>query len=222
VEGNSGSSPILISLVLFFALTPAGSAQDLTVPPPNLPRIDVSASIGWLGHHPGDEGFDSDDWNARWYGGAQVGYYWNEHLKTEAHVGLTSEGESWVVYPANVAPRPSAPHFTNEARRHRDVMLSVGQTWQFLHNQWVHPFVGGGVDVNHARLRRELHTFTPGDAMAPQISQSEEQRWHTGVHGIAGVKVYFTTRSFVRFDGRIASGQDGQHVTWRVGLGTDF
>jgi hypothetical protein len=177
---------------------------------------------GWLSHHSRDEGVDSDDWNNRWHGGAQFGHYWTEHLKTELEVGLTSEGESWAVYPVYVSGRPGDLRFTNEARRYRDVTASVGQRWQFFRNQWVHPFVGGGIDANHARVRREFHTFSPGDATPPQITRFEERRWHAAIHGVAGVKVYFTTRSFVRFDGRIASGQDGQRVVWRVGLGRDF
>ena len=177
---------------------------------------------GWMGHHPPDEGLEGDDWNNRWYGGTQLGYYWTEHLKTELEIGLTSEGESWAVYSVPVLSRSGPVRFTNEARRQRDLMLSAGQTWQFFHNQWVHPFVGAGIEANYGRVRRELHTFDPGDGLPPQITRLHDERWHAAAHGTAGVKVYFTTRSFVRFDGRVAFGQDGQHFAWRVGLGRDF
>jgi outer membrane protein with beta-barrel domain len=220
VEGRPGSSSTcLAALALLLWLAPAAAAQDLSY---RFPRVDLSAMTGWLGHHPSDDGLDRDDWNNRWYGGTQIGLYWTEHLKTELNVGLTNEGESWAVYPVLISPRPGSAQFTNENRRQRDVTLSVGQSWQFLRNQWVHPFVAAGVDASHARVVRELHTFEPANGGLPQIARLEDERWHAGVHGAAGVKVYFTTRSFVRFDGSVAFGQDGQHVLWRVGLGRDF
>jgi hypothetical protein len=220
VEGNDTLSRLLAVIAFLLSLVPAASAQD-TSPYQALPRLDVTGVTGWLSHHVPDEGLDSDSWNNRWYGGAQFGHYWTEHLKTEMEIGLTNEGESWAVYPAYVSPRPGEVRFINEARRSQDVTVSLGQRWQFFSNQWVHPFVGGGIDANHARIRREFHSFAPGVG-PPQITRLADGGWHAAIHGVAGVKVYFTARSFVRFDGRVASGQDGQHVVFRVGLGRDF
>jgi Outer membrane protein beta-barrel domain len=222
VEGHRGPLTPLVILSLLLCATPGASAQERSTAAATIPRADISGVTGWLEHHVRGERLDGDDWNNRWYGGTQLGYYWTEHLKTELEIGLTNEGESWAAYPVSVSRRSTPVAFTKESRRQRDVTISVGQSWQFFRNQWVHPFVGAGIDANYARVRRELHTFDPSDAGLPQITRLEDERWHAALHGIGGVKMYFTTRSFVRFDGRVSFGQDGQHVVWRVGLGWDF
>ena len=208
--------PRRVSILLLMAFWPAlamAQSQETTV---SLPTRDASALVGWLTHRPPPAGVGADDWNHRWYGGAQAGYYWTEHLKTELEVGLTNEGSTFV---AVQAPRPNPPLVRFERRFYRDVKLSLGQSWQFFRNQWVHPFIGGGVDLDRERLRREVEAF--GDT-PPQFSVTEERHWRAKAFAAAGAKLYFTAKGFVRLDAHVASGRSGQHLVFRVGVGGDF
>ena len=197
------------------------AAQTMGAGAPPLPRADASGLLGWLGHHQSDTGDTGDDWNNRLYAAAQAGYYWTEHLKTEVEVGITSEGSSWVSMLTDGRSASGFPAYTFETREYKDTRLSLGQTWQFLHNRWVHPFVTGGVHFDHSHLRREIQ-FQSDPLIPPTERLVEEDRWRTKPFLGTGLKMYFTPRAFTRMDLLVASGSGGQHLVWRIGFGKDF
>jgi hypothetical protein len=177
--------------------------------------------VGWLGHHPPDAGDTSDNWNHRLYAGALFGYYWTEHLKTEAELGITSEGHSWAATLIDELSPDGFPVYSYEQREYRDLRLSVGQTWQFLDNRWVHPFITAGVDLDRSHLRREIQ-LQRHPRIPPGTTVIEESSWQPKPYIATGLKMYFTSTTFARMDVHGASGSGNQHIVWRIGIGKDF
>lgn len=173
------------------------------------------------------------DWE-RWYTAAKadatVGRYWTPNVKTELAIGTASgariDGGERVPLPGS-----SFPYQRYREHRLRDT-TTVGLTavYQFFDNQWVHPFVGAGVE-----LAREHH-------VAPALPE-ETVRFSTTVPTLrlpatpaidavtysvrplvsGGFKFYVSPRAFVRTEARTAFTAEGPvAVQWFGGIGFDF
>ena len=107
--------------------------------------------------------------------------------------------------------------------------LSLVQTYQFRHNEWVHPFIGAGLDLDWERRtvdgsvqvidsRGDQPIFFERAAATRNAPPLHRAR----VSAIAGFKAYVARNAFLRTDLR-ASVTDGlDQVAWRFGFGWDF
>jgi hypothetical protein len=110
--------------------------------------------------------------------------------------------------------------------------IGASLTYQFLDNEWVHPFlqVGVAVDFDRVRTRTWAQHFFTGDPRQPGteviVSDDRSTTPVTSTHARAvvggGAKFYVTPRVFVRTDGRFAAGAGTRHLALRIGLGWDF
>ena len=192
-------------------------------------RWDLAGTTGLFTSHVeenDDTGFP-DDWSNAAHGGIVLGRYLTRHLKLELEALTTGRGS---VHGATAISFPGVPY---PYWLYTEVQTSVhsvsGVTvWQFRDNEWVHPFVLGGVSVDWDDSTIVVpQQFYYGDPRGPSAPISEGTREHAidqhlrGVLG-AGAKLYFTERAFVRTDGRLTWCPDRQHVTLRAGIGIDF
>lgn len=221
----------MATLVVLLVLNLAGEAAAQGAS--NQPQCDVAATTGvFLGHPQSPDDSESFD---QWYHtstlGITAGRYLTTHLKLEGEITFSREGSRYVlrlVDVPGVGPRPvSAEQLT------RTNSASGAVVWQFLDNQWVHPFLlaGATVDFDREGLHLWQQSFFSGD---PRIAGNEVvvstehvEHFATAAHvrGLlgGGAKLYVSPNAFFRADSRIGIGRDDSgHVAFRLGFGVDF
>jgi hypothetical protein len=216
---------VLVALVEPAQATAQAGSGDAA---PAIKRFDATAYLAWFGADRGGVGGDTyRDWFSTSLAGAAVGHYWTEHLKTEVEYSATGEDRLTSVQQELLDSRTTAYTYRNHYYRFRTI--TVLQSWQFLHNAWVHPFVGAGVDViresRRVEGRRQIVISSPigqpgfGSETLPE---SHEASVVTHLVLATGFKAYFARHGFFRTDlrGGIGSGLD--EFTWRFGVGLDF
>lgn len=101
--------------------------------------------------------------------------------------------------------------------------LAPGVTYQFGDNQFLHPYVTGGVQIGLVRMHRERNPETVrAPVPVPRIDELQ-----TAVHArpfaAAGLKAYFNRRVFVRPEVLAGFGPGGiRQFTLHLGAGVDF
>ena len=219
----------MAGLVIMLSATPAAGQ---TAEPLAMPRGDAGAYVGMFGANKSElDGFD--DWYKRtWYGGLSAGYYWTEHLKSEVDLSATSRGEIYEI-PHPVGPGTSV--FTGPVEHDFTTRrVTVGQHYQFFHNAWFHPTIGGGVAFTWETTERTLpavfaHDRPGPDGRFPQPRLVEpERREGPEIHHRAmafaatGFKAYVGRRGFFRSDLQVAFADRVEDVAVRFGFGVDF
>jgi hypothetical protein len=193
----------------------------------SLRNFDATGYVAWFRGNRGGIGGDTfRDWYTAGLWGAGVGRYWTEHLKTEAELTGTSRGT--LVSFENVQTEPSFSRAIYRSHSYRLRTLSLVQSYQFRHNAWVHPFLGGGLDIDWERQTTDGSVQTV-DSRDDQVIVTSDPLLHeakTRVIAravvIAGFKAYVARHAFLRTDLR-ASVTDGlDQVAWRFGFGWDF
>lgn len=220
---------IAAALLLGVGLRPAAAQA---VPAFRPPRADAAAYLGWFGANKSElNGYD--DWYKRvWHGSLSAGYYWTEHLKTELDVGGTTRGEIYEIpRPADLATGVNQGAIDHEFSTRR---LTVGQHYQFFHNAFFHPTIGGGVALTWETTEREsppvfVRDSTVPGGQIPTIRQVEpartegpDTRLRTMAFAATGFKAYLATRAFFRSDLRVTFTDRVEDVTLRFGFGVDF
>lgn len=188
------------------------------------PTWDLAASTAWRQRRVREFGLAGiGEWShdSAWFG-AEAGYHWTEHLKTEAGVAVAPRQEIWggSREPVVVAGRRYWQNFGEHVRARR---FFAHQLYQFRHNEWVHPFAGAGVQV----LREEssgVRYLYPVDYTGSSREEAlpRATRWRVAGSAVAGVKMYFSRRAFLRTDGAVVLGKRVDEVVLRVGAGIDF
>jgi hypothetical protein len=216
--------PVSSLAVVLFLLPIVAAAQ---------PQWDVTGAAGVLGSHSPDvDGRRHvDDWFHVWQGALIVGRHVSRHLKVEIDASATTGGRQYVEWQVDV---PGFPYPYPLVAELRTSVRSLGAalTWQFGDNDWVHPFVRGGVmaDVERQHIRTWDQVFygtgpggvsvpirvTGPDAEAPVTTTTAR------VTAGGGAKFYLSPRVFIRSEGMLALGRKRQNVMLRVGMGMDF
>jgi hypothetical protein len=193
----------------------------------DLKRWDVAGSIGWLAGDKSDIAEEWNDWYDTFAGSVDVGRYWTPHLKTEAGFLFTTEGSVYSHLQVPL-PRQPFPAFVSREHHFRLAALNLGLAYQFLDNQWVHPFVTAGVQLGWEHERRATQQVIPGvdprgPVIPPLIDRTEASEFEARPFASGGAKFYVNERGFVRTDLTVAwhKGGIGQ-VAWRTGIGVDF
>lgn len=217
----------LAGLVLAMALPAAAAAQAPPAAAPGLPRFDAAGYIVWLGAETRDlPGAVYRTWDATGGGALGGGFYWTEHVKLEVDVGVSEERVLYGSRTLESSPNGYRHLYTSHYAASRTVSLTT--VYQALHNTWVHPFVGGGVDVDWERRRTEAEIRSYAASPAGSTSNvellpdetSHARRVQAAL--VAGAKFYVSRRAFVRTDVRLSFSSQIDAVRWRAGAGFDF
>lgn len=233
----TSSTSLFIMAVVMAALSVAGEARAQGMPAgaggaeSAERRWDASVGTGlFYGRPPKVSANEFDNWYHTGLLGFTVGRYLTPHVKVEGELGMTGEGRRFVQRFIDVPGRGPYPVGSEHLLNMRSV--SGALTWQFLENQWVHPFVSAGVSVDLDRTRVHTwpqsyypgHPFLPGPRI-PSAEQIEDVGTTARVRGLigAGAKLYVTPRAFFRTEARVGVGAERSgHVAFRVGFGFDF
>jgi hypothetical protein len=219
-------------LGLGLLLTSAASAQTPPQPARTTPW-EVSLMAGGVAGHaaPPEPAGYSQDWTRAGLAGVVVGRYWSTHLKTELGLSAGSEGRQYIQRRVIVPDNP-APFFQGGEQFTRVHQIAGTVVWQFLENEWAHPFLEAGVALDFERQRRVLlpTTVYTGDPRLPNArvvvveARNEGPESTTHARGIigAGAKVYVHPRAFFRADARATFDARLEHLVFRAGFGVDF
>jgi hypothetical protein len=191
--------------------------------PARLAHGDVSTSLGWLRV----DGRGDADWSNRHLSkGIELGWYWTEHLKTTVDTGPRIRSRAYTYEPIVIGGQPFSGFSTYDSRQHR---ISVTQHYQFGHNQWVHPFIAGGVQIVRDRTMEVEGQITTYDPVTRQTRVLRESITHPEVRDIRtralfafGAKTYLHRRVFMLSDARFVFGRRLESHNLRIGLGVDF
>jgi hypothetical protein len=218
-------------LVAWLVSFPIAAFAQAAPPGFRPPRGDVAVSVGSLHTDVGDlmaevPGLRDDDWtHDQATIGASLGWYWTENLKTEFGIDTSSTARIWDTQQVVVGPDVvyrSVEHSLGDTR------VSLGQYFQFGHNQWVHPSIGAGVTV---RWRDRTSEYTPavvfrGTPREPEpvlaSARDTSRTTETGAFVALALKAYLTPRAFFRADTQLDLRGGVEQVTARAGLGIDF
>ena len=193
----------------FIVLAPEAWAQQ---PPPAAPafaRWDASAQLALLNRNKADLGSPWDHWYAAPVAGGSAGYYWTTHFKTELDVATAGVG---------TIDAPESQRY----REHqlRETTVGASAVYQFFDNQWIHPFLGAGVEV--AR-ERHLAGALPAVRTLQAIPAIDRTSYPVRPVVSGGFKFYVNERAFVRTEVRTSFSTDRPlAIQWRGGIGFDF
>lgn len=215
----------LASLALVILLSPAVAAAQS--------KWDVAGSAGVLGSHAPDLGSRRyvDDWVHVAQVGLIVGRYLSSHLKVELDASATTAGRQYVEWQVNVPgfpyPYPLVAELTTSVRS-----LGAALTWQFGDNDWVHPFVRGGVSADFERQHMRtwdqvIYAPDPSGVSLPlrvtgPAAVGPTTTANARLTAGAGAKFYVSSRAFVRTEGAVAYRPSRVNATLRIGFGVDF
>jgi hypothetical protein len=205
---------------------PGAWAQSVTSQP--VSRVDVTGIVAWLNAN--KSGLSEDrynDWyNRSAFGGASVGWYWTDHLKTEVDGGVSSRVR---VRSTDVLSDSRLQQITYEDYRFATRRLGVAQQYQFGHNVWFHPWVSAGVDFTweqidesegpiyiYDNVTRQSRT-EPGEGALPRRTEFTARPFTA-----LGFKTYMAARTFFRTDLKFVFRGGVDEVLVRFGLGVDF
>jgi len=208
----------MFSLSALLALAPDASAQQ-PVPVTAIGRWDVAGQLALLNRNKSELGSRWDQWYEAPLIQGSAGHYWTPHFKTELEIATSGQGTIGV----------------EENLRYREHMLresTVGATavYQFLDNQWVHPFVGAGLEV--ARERHVAESLPSSIERFPTTALPLTLRPVPAIDNVSysmrplvtgGFKFYVSQRAFVRTEVRTSFSTDRPlAIQWRGGVGIDF
>jgi hypothetical protein len=186
-----------------------------------LPRLDRGGTVGWFSQKIGDAQCCPWYHDSLW-AGVEGGYYWTEHLKTEAGFAATTDGQTYFGdVPVAIGGVLYAGWSETRVRTRR---LTAAQLYQFGHNAWVHPFVGAGVSVVREDRRESRMVYPIG--VYPNVSGHTElvTTSETVLRGSAlvGMKAYLAKRAYFRTDLVLGFRKGVDEVILRCGFGVDF
>ena len=217
----------LAAILTFFLVLPS-AAQQLPAPSP---AWDLAVTAGSF-HGQSVSEPDSGYWN-QWHHAAEwrvsAGHYWTPHLKTEAEFGATGEGHRHIQRFTTVPG--SATRYPYGAQEFLKLRQASGRvTWQFLDNQWIHPYLSAGVSFDEERTRTQV--FQPvyyPDPRNPSTRgvvtprpEGPRTAYRTGVVLGGGAKWYVSPRVFIKTGAQVGVSRRGQTVSFLSGMGVDF
>jgi hypothetical protein len=216
----------LVTLLTAAAAT-LGAAQTAgaQTAQPAMPAWDTHFSVGMISNPARDEGDDSDRSSLHAEGRLDVGRYWTQHLKTELGLSFLNRFEDFD-YETMPVPGVRGGVYSYVTRSMRMMALTPTFTYQFLENQWVHPYLSSGarVGILETHSTRLPQAFGAGGIPYPvEALDRTDTRVFVRPFVAAGAKSYFSQHVFARTEGQALFDASGNsHISLRIGVGLDF
>jgi len=214
--------PLTTAATLFAAVA---GAQTTPAVSPKMPAWDANFSLGLISNSKKDEGQDHDGSSVHAEGRVDVGHYWTQHLKTEAGVSILN---TWDDYTYESFPVPGLPGggYSIINKEMRMTLFTPTVTYQFLENQFAHPYVSGGARIGfleaHSTRFPQTNTLNRLSYSVPALDSTDSTIVVRPILA-AGFKSYFNERTFMRTEAQASFGADeSAHLALRIGFGFDF
>lgn len=196
------------------------------IPDASLSHADLQFELGWQNLHkdlPSGLVGPHDQWlNGIFYGGAGVGWYWNDHLKTQVDGGAGTRATQYLYSQNSTSFESSRVHI-------REANLSVSQQYQFFRNEWFHPHVGAGLEFARETKVTDHDPIYVYDSIGrisrevvPAHTDPAAHRFIARPFVEVGFKAYMTRRAFFLGDSRVLVRSGIDEVLFRCGFGVDF
>jgi len=183
--------------------------------------------MGWQNLRQAQPEEHYNDWlNQIFYGGAGAGWYWTDNLKTQVDIGTGTRARQFRYAPVsfNGVPTSQASELWIQ-----QWAVTIGQQYQFFHNQWFHPHVGAGVELARQTTTEQYQPLSIFDNVARVSRQVLPARTEGPNHdfiargmGEVGFKAYMNRRAFFTGDMRLMFRNGIDQVLFRAGFGFDF
>ena len=119
--------------------------------------------------------------------------------------------------------------FIARERLFQATTVTASVAYQFFENQWVHPFVGGGLELVRERQRVNVlrQTIPSRDPFSSQVIPGsrgvDEVSYAAQPFVNAGLKMYVSEHAFVRTEVMSSINSRGvAHAAWSGGIGVEF
>ena len=190
-------------------------------------RGDISGTVSWVTLNKSDVR-SYNDWHSQFGVSGGAGWYWTDHHKTQVEFAATTAASVYSSEPFVVGPQQQT--FVTTVRSYESQRVSLTQLYQFRRNEWVHPFLGAGLDiVREQSSGRDDPAFWYDPIVRQSRLARDSVRYGTqseiAARAVltAGVKAYFSRKVFAVTDLRVAvSSHRAEDTQWRFGLGADF
>jgi opacity protein-like surface antigen len=217
-----GMTVAIAALLLIAGHHPVWAQQPAS---PRLMHGDVSGTVGWVDVNRAE--FETyNNWRSQGAFGLGLGWYWTNHVKTEIDVAATTDTTVYSSVPVNVAGQPL---FTSSRTTFSTRRLGITHRYQAGDNDWVHPFVGAGLELVREEISRRddrLFAFDPvtrqSRLVRDEIRHADRAELTARAVLSAGLKAYASRRAFFLTDVRVGIRRRAEDVQWRVGAGVDF
>jgi hypothetical protein len=224
-------TPLVLAAAVLIARPAPSVGQPLSAPTSTTPW-DAAILAGVRLGRPDEASVQGgyDEWFETPQLSVVVGRHVTPHLKAEVDLSITAEGQQFVQQVLTVPGLPY-PALVASDRFTRVTALHGALVWQFLENQWAHPYVQIGVaaSADRVRLRTWRQTVRISSGREPTEVVVAEDRAdgplttrEAGLVVGGGAKLYVTTRLFVRADTSLAAMRRNTHAAFRAGVGFDF
>ena len=205
-------------------MSPAAAQDRLvtTFVPESQCQWDAAGLVGWRGVNKSDVAPDWNDWYDVAVFSASAGRYFTPHVKIDLDLSTTNTGR---VFGQDLVAIPggSVPYYRLRESRFRRTTAAAALAYQFFENQWVHPFLGAGIEGIREAERIEVQLLPPGGSRAPILIPETHVRYSARPFITGGVKWYVSERAFIRSDILSTFSSAGaESAVWRVGVGVDF
>jgi hypothetical protein len=219
---------VIAAASLLFAPAPRLLAQDNPQPSPHrLMRGDVSGTVNWVSINKSDVR-SYNDWHSQFGVSGGLGWYWTDHHKTQVDVAATTAASVYSSQPYLVGPQQQT--FVTTVRSYESQRVSLIQLYQFRRNEWVHPFLGAGIDIVREESSGRDDPIYWYDQVLRQsrlardsVRYGDESKIAARAVLTTGVKAYFSRKVFALTDLRVnVSSHRAEDMQWRFGLGADF
>jgi hypothetical protein len=220
-------------LLSFLAAMVCASASAFAQTPGEPTEVnpwDVTAVVASFSGRPPETQGPYDNWFNVGAAAVALGRHLTPHLKVEIDLSATSEGRRWVQRFVTIPGSPSPiPFGAEQFTRTREVSGSL--VWQFLENQWAHPFVqiGAAIDADRTRertFRQQVYIggSRPENLVVLNEGGETDPTTTTRVRLLlgGGTKVYLNSQVFLRGDARVAIDPAVRSLALRAGFGVDF
>jgi opacity protein-like surface antigen len=189
-----------------------------------LPGNDAIISLGWAGSD--HEIHDQKRWHGSLLVGLSGGHYWTHHVKTEIEASWNDPGKSERY---ETFERQGGVTYALSDYRAHDVRVGVAQLYQFGRNEWVHPYVGVGVDavrrrqsIERAQQSRSVYVQNRTIPVVIPAASESVTRIFAQPFVKTGVKMYASEKVFFNTELKVGVKRNVDHVVWKIGMGFDF
>jgi hypothetical protein len=191
---------------------------------------DFDASVGLHASDAVDSGDDGnlfvESWSATTAVSGGVGRYWTSHWKTEVGVVNYPRHHDFGQDPIQLPAGFGYAFYT--AQIHRRQLVAAG-TYQFLENQFAHPYLSAGTRVGFVNIHKVRDTtvtvYNGRTAVFSQLPPFDQRETLVQVRPFlaGGFKSYFNERAFVRSELSTGFSRRGlSEFVMRLGFGVDF
>jgi hypothetical protein len=214
-RGIGATGQVVVTALVVLLLSSSSHGQ--------VPKWDVGGGSGLLFMHESEVASQQWDWNGNTEARADLGRYWTPHLKAGLAVSTSPRFRS---YDDGFVIVGGVRRYAGIEVAARMTTFAPSITYQFLDNDFMHPYVTGGVRVGVVNVHRTRYASVYTDrGQIVDVPAIDERRTVLNARpfAAAGFKSYLNSRTFVRTEALTAFGAGGPtQITLHLGIGVDF